>query len=349
MTATFPPDTPPDHEPAQAPNPPDGGRVTGAAQVPVGLAGARLDRAAAELFNEHSRAELTRWIKAGELTVDGAPGVPKQRLTGGEQLRLDGVARVLPDWQVAQAIDFEVLYADADLAVINKPAGLVVHPGAGQPDGTLVNGLLQRFKPAAAAPGEDPRLLPRAGIVHRLDKDTSGLMLVGRSSRAVSALTEAIEQRAVRREYLAVVEGVPTGGFSVEAPIGRHPNQRTRQAVVADGKYALTHVRVIDRYAAHALVNAQLATGRTHQIRVHLAHRNLPLVGDTRYGARRRLPSRAPDSLIRQLQQFPRQALHAWKLALDHPETGEPLEFTADLPDDMAALTAGLDAHARSA
>ncbi len=307
------------------------------AQVPRALAGLRLDRVAAELFAEHSRAELTRWIRAGELLVDGETAPAKRKLNGGEQLRLLGTPRVLPDWQAAQPLEFEVLYIDADCAVINKPPGLVVHPGAGRSDGTLVNGLLHRF---AQEPGEDPRQLPRAGVVHRLDKDTSGLMVVGRNSQAIIKLTEAIAARVVRREYLAIVEGVPTGGFDIDAPIGRDPRHRTRQAVVEDGKNALTHVRIVERFAAHALVIARLETGRTHQIRVHLSHRGFPLVGDVRYGAKRRLPTRASDALVRCLQRFPRQALHATRLGFAHPglDRGEPLEFESRVPEDMQQL-----------
>ena len=303
--------------------------------VPLDLAGQRLDRVAAEMFDEFSRAEITRWIRAGELRVDGELIPAKRKLNGGERIQVAGTPRILPDWQISQPIEFEVLYEDAAIAVINKPAGLVVHPGAGQKDGTLVNGLLHRF---ASANGEDPRNLARAGIVHRLDKDTSGLMVVARSASAALSLTEAIAARRVSREYLAVVEGVPTGGFEVEAPIGRDPQHRTRQAVVENGKYALTHVRVVERFAAHALISAKLATGRTHQIRVHLAHRGFPLVGDVRYGAKRRLPRQPSAELVTCLQRFSRQALHAWRLGFDHPEENLARDFEAPMPADMAEL-----------
>ena len=340
---------PTDSEPASPP-------IELEATVPIELAGQRVDRIAAELFADHSRAELTRWIRAGELRVDGELAPAKRKLNGGERLSLLGTPRVLPDWQAAQALEFEVLYADAAIAVINKPAGLVVHPGAGQSAGTLVNGLLHRFaspspeaSPEASktidTPGDDPRQLPRAGVVHRLDKDTSGLMVVARSSHAVTALTRAIAAREVRREYLAIVEGVPTGGFDVDAPIGRDPRHRTRQAVVDNGKDALTRVRIVERFAAHALVSARLETGRTHQIRVHLAHRGFPLVGDVRYGAKRRLPTRASDALVSNLQRFPRQALHAARLGFVHPEVADQTgrdkqlrEFEAPLPPDMQQL-----------
>jgi len=320
-------------------------RIRARAQVPAELAGMRFDRIAAEMFDAHSRAELARWIRSGELAVDGEPAPPKRRLNGGEWLDLNGTPRHLPDWQAAQPIEFTLVHTDADCAVIDKPAGLVVHPGAGQSDGTLVNGLLHRFA-APAAVGEDPRTLPRAGIVHRLDKDTSGLMVVARSSAAFAVLTAAIAERSVQREYLAIVEGVPTGGFDVDAPIGRDPRHRTRQAVVAAGKPAFTSVRVLERFATHALVSARLETGRTHQIRVHMAHKGFPLVGDTRYGARRRLPTRADTELVNSLQQFSRQALHAWRLGFAHPATGAALSYTAELPADMQSLVALLRDHA---
>lgn len=323
---------------------PSSDRILARAQVPAELAGMRFDRIAAEMFDEHSRAELARWIRSGELAVDGALAPPKRRLNGGEWLELNGTPRDLPDWQAAQPVEFEVLHADAHCAVIEKPAGLVVHPGAGQSDGTLVNGLLHRF--TAESPGEDPRTLPRAGVVHRLDKDTSGLMVVARSTAAFAALTDAIAQRTVQREYLAIVEGVPTGGFDIDAPIGRDPRHRTRQAVVATGKPAFTSVRLVERFATHALVSARLETGRTHQIRVHMTHKGFPLVGDIRYGARRRLPTQAEPELLSGLQQFSRQALHAWRLGFVHPDSGERVEFSAELPADMHALAALLRAHA---
>ncbi len=315
------------------------------ARVPAELAGMRFDRIAAELFDVHSRAELARWIRSGELAVDGELAPPKRRLNGGEWLELDGTPRDLPDWQAAQSIEFGLVHADAHCAVINKPAGLVVHPGAGQSDGTLVNGLLHRFGAARAA-GDDPRTLPRAGVVHRLDKDTSGLMVVARSSTAFATLSAAIAQRTVRREYLAVVEGVPTGGFDVAAPIGRDPRMRTRQAVVAAGKPAFTSVRVVERFATHALVSARLETGRTHQIRVHMAHKGFPLVGDTRYGARRRLPTQAEPALVSCLQRFSRQALHASRLGFAHPDSGAEVSYAAEPPTDMQTLLGLLRAHA---
>ena len=306
--------------------------------MPPELAGERLDRAAAVLFPEFSRAMLSRWIQGGELTVDGAPGRPKHRLAGGEALRLDATLVPREDWTSAEAVGFDVVYQDDALLVVDKPPGVVVHPGAGNPRGTLVNGLLNRF----------PELehLPRAGIVHRLDKDTSGLLLVARTVQAQHALGKLLARREISRRYPAVVEGTLTGGLDIDRPIGRDPVRRTRQAVRADGRPSLTRVRVLARYRAHTLVEATLETGRTHQIRVHLASIGHPLVGDARYGARGRLPTRADEETVAVLRGFRRQALHAWKLRLDHPDTGRELRFTAPPPADFAALVAALEADA---
>jgi 23S rRNA pseudouridine1911/1915/1917 synthase len=283
--------------------------------------------------------ELARWIRLGDLKVDGAVAVPKLRLIGGERLHLVGEPRKLPDWHLAQPIELELLFEDEHLMIINKAAGLVVHPGTGQPDRTLMNALLH-LRPELVA-------LPRAGIVHRLDKDTSGLMVVAKTQPAYKGLVEALKQRCVERAYLAVVEGRLTGGFDIEQPLGRDPRVRTRQAVRADGRYALTYVRVQQRFIGHSLIEARLATGRTHQIRVHLAHAGYPLVGDMRYGARRLLPKGGAVELIECLQQFPRQALHAQRLGLTHPLTSEALLFETPPPSDFAGLCTLLSEHAR--
>jgi len=304
------------------------------ARVPPALAGKRLDQAAAELFDGYSRALLKGWIESGELTVDGVPARPKRKLVGGELLVLRARPIEREDWRTAQPVPFEVVFEDDYILVINKPAGVVVHPGAGNRDRTLVNGLLAHRKAL--------RLLPRAGIVHRLDKDTSGLMLVAANLEARTALVAELAARDITRRYRAIAEGVLTGARDVNLPIGRHPRHRTRQAVREDGREALTHVRVVERFRAHTLIEAALATGRTHQIRVHLAAIGHALVGDRRYGAKGRVPAGADPALLDALKGFPRQALHAAELAFVHPGTGERLSFETPLPDDMRELRAHL-------
>ncbi len=300
----------------------------------MALAGERADKVAALLFDEFSRAVLSRWLGEGALKVDGAVVKPKTKLIGGERLELDVLAEPAADWASGQPVEFGVLHEDDDLLVVIKPAGLVVHPGAGNPDGTLVNGLLQH-RPALAN-------LPRAGIIHRLDKDTSGLLVVAASREAHTQLVRDLQNRDIERRYLAVCEGRMVAGRDIDTPIGRDPRSRTRQAVREDGKPALTRVRVQERYRVHTLIEAQLATGRTHQIRVHLASLGHPLVGDRRYGARGRLPPGAASDLITHLRSFPRQALHAWMLGLNHPASGEALEFSAPIPDDLSRLIEAL-------
>jgi len=309
-------------------------QITRNAVVPRSLAGQRADRVAAELFDEFSRVMLSRWIQEGRLTSDGGRVRPKDKLHGGEQLVLAAELEQREDWGSAQPVDFTVVYEDEDLLVINKPAGLVVHPGAGNRDGTLVNGLLLH-RPALG-------LLPRAGIVHRLDKDTSGLLLVAGTSLARVRLTAMLARREISRRYAAIIEGTLVSGMDIDQPIGRDPDQRTRQRVRSDGRPALTRVRVLQRFRVHTLIEATLETGRTHQIRVHLAYSGHPLVGDSRYGARGRIPPDADAETITTLRGFRRQALHAWKLGLDHPVSGSPLAFESPLPVDMAHLIAAL-------
>ena len=293
----------------------------------------RLDQALSALLPAYSRSRLQLWLKAGQLRVDGQARRPRDPVAGGETVSGE---LALEMETVAVALDFplDLRYQDADLLVLNKPAGLVAHPAAGNRDGTLVNALLHHCPELAA--------LPRAGLVHRLDKDTTGLLVIARSLRAHTALVEQLQARRIERDYLAVVNGVPVAGGTVEAPIGRHPVDRQRMAVTSGGKPAITHYRVLRRFRAHALLRVKLETGRTHQIRVHMAHIHLPLLGDPVYGGRPRLPPGASPRCIEVIQNFRRQALHAERLALIHPVSGERLEWRAEIPADLAELLAAL-------
>lgn len=298
-------------------------------QVGERHAGLRLDQTLADLMPEFSRGRVQRWIEAGRVLVDGAPRRPKDRVRGGEAIRLDAVLE--PDLRDApQPIPITIVFEDDQILVVHKPAGLVVHPAAGNPDGTLLNALLHRIPELAS--------VPRGGIVHRLDKDTSGLLVVAKTLEAHHVLVEQLKNRRVHREYRALVVGGLVSGGVVEAPIGRHPTQRTRMAVVAGGRPAVTHYRVLERFPGHSLLEVKLETGRTHQIRVHLAHVRHPLVGDRVYGARPRPPKGCPPVLTELLQQFPRQALHAIRLGLAHPKTGEHLEWELPMEPDLETL-----------
>ena len=292
-------------------------------------AGQRLDQALAQIFSEHSRSRLQTWIRAGQVTVDQQAVNQRHILNGGEQIQIDAELEVQVESQ-AEAIELDILFEDEHLLVINKPAGLVTHPGAGNQDGTLLNALLHHH--------QDQALVARAGIVHRLDKDTSGVMMVAKTPEAHTQLVEALQARSIKRQYQALVRGTFTAGGHVDQPIGRHPKHRTRMAVVHSGKPALTHYRVAQRFRDFTLLNCELETGRTHQIRVHMAHIHHPLVGDPLYGGRFQRPKGCSETLALQLQNFQRQALHAWKLSFDHPMQGEPLEFTVALPQDMQNL-----------
>ncbi len=293
------------------------------------LAGVRLDQALAQAWPEFSRSRISQWIKQGRVRVDGEVRRPKDKLLGGEQVVLEVELEAQLEFQ-AEPLPLDILFEDEDLLVLNKPPGLVVHPAAGNWQGTLLNGLLHH----------EPNLdkLPRAGIVHRLDKDTSGLLVVAKSLRAHTSLVAQLQARSVKRQYLAVVYGLPVAGGSVDAPIGRHPTQRTRMAVSLNGKEAITHYRVQERFLAHSLLQVNLETGRTHQIRVHLAHIKMPILGDPVYAGRLRLPAGASQRLIEGLRGFKRQALHAEHLRLLHPATEEPMEWRADIAPDMARL-----------
>ncbi len=303
------------------------------AQVPLAAAGRRFDQVLAELFPDFSRSRLSDWIKSGDALLAGRNVRPRDLVRGGEEVTVS--VQLQADTRSApEPIALDIVYQDADLIVLNKPAGLVVHPGAGNPAGTLVNALLHH----------DPKLaeLPRAGVVHRLDKDTSGLMVVARSLRAHTALVEQLSGRQVKRQYLAVVVGTMVAGGTVDAPIGRHPSDRIRQAVVHNGRDAVTHYRVREKFRAHTLVECRLETGRTHQIRVHMQHGRYPLIGDPLYGGPLKLPKAATDRLIAALRGFRRQALHAEKLGFEHPASGENLQFESTMPADMQDLLAAL-------
>ncbi len=301
------------------------------AHVPPQLAGLRLDQALAQLFPAYSRARLAGWIRTGQAAVDGETWRPRDKVRGGELITLNALAEAQGEWR-AQPIALDVVYEDAELIVINKPPGLVVHPGAGNPEGTLLNALLHH------AP--ELRTIPRAGIVHRLDKDTSGLLVVARTHQAQKSLVKQLQTHTVRREYAALVNGEIIAGGCIEAPLARHRVSRTRMAVTqsGQGKAAITHYRVQERFRAHTLVKVMLETGRTHQIRVHMAHIRHPVVGDPAYGGRLRLPPSCSEELREALRTFKRQALHAAQLALTHPATGEMMEWSAPLPADMTHL-----------
>ena len=303
------------------------------ATIPAELAGRRFDQAIAELFPDYSRSRLTAWIKSGAVRLDGESVAPRQIVYGGEQVEVDVVAEREIGAQ-PEAIELDIVHADADVIVVNKPPGLVVHPGAGNPDGTLQNALLH-FDPKLAE-------IPRGGIVHRLDKDTSGLMVVARSMRAHTSLVEQLSDRDVHRQYLAIVYGAMVAGGRVDAPLGRHPRDRLKQAVREDGRDAITHYRVRERFRTMTLVECRLETGRTHQIRVHMAHVKHPLVGDPQYGGLLKLPKGAGAPLVDALRGFKRQALHAEQLEFVHPKTGKPASFEAAPPADMQGVLAAL-------
>jgi 23S rRNA pseudouridine1911/1915/1917 synthase len=280
-------------------------------------------------FPEFSRSRLQQWIKLDLVTLDGRPCKAKQRIRGGELIELQPIPQDEVEDE-AQAIELDVVYEDAHLLVINKPAGLVMHPAAGNPDGTLLNGLLNHYQPL--------QQIPRAGIVHRLDKETSGLLVVAKTLQSQHALVEQLQARSVKREYLAIVQGEMIAGGTVDAPIGRHPVNRLRMTVHETGKHAVTHYRIEQRYRAHTLLRVRLETGRTHQIRVHMHHIRHPLLGDPLYGGRLKLPAGISDEMAAALKDFKRQALHAIRLELSHPETAEQMAWESPVPADMQRL-----------
>lgn len=300
-----------------------------AAEVPFDLGGQRLDQVAAQLFSDHSRSRLAGWIKDGRLKVDGAVLRPRDIVHAGSRLELDVELEAQGEW-VAQDIELDIVYEDDHILVIDKPTGLVVHPAAGHQDGTLLNALLHHVPHLAN--------VPRAGIVHRLDKDTTGLMVVAKTLEAHTNLVAQLQARSVSRIYEAIVTGVIVAGGTVDAPIGRHGVQRQKMAVIETGKVAISHYRVLERFRAHTHTRVKLETGRTHQIRVHMTHIGHPLVGDSTYGGRFRIPPGASPTLVESLRDFPRQALHARFLELDHPATGVRMKWESPLPDDFTWL-----------
>lgn len=301
--------------------------------IPEELAGMRLDKALAQMFPEYSRSRLKEWLLAGAITLDGGPKRPRDAVAGGE------IVSLLPQQDLSvraepEPIALQVVYEDDDLLLIDKPAGLVVHPGAGNPAGTLMNGLLHH--------SPSLELVPRAGIIHRIDKDTSGLLLVAKTVTAHTALVRLLADREISRHYLAVCNGVLTGGGTINEAIGRHPVDRKRMSIQASGKPAVTHYTVIERFRAFTFIRVKLETGRTHQIRVHFAHRRHALVGDPVYGGRLALPAGATDELVQFLRRFKRQALHAARLAFTHPVSNQAMEFEVPPPADFEALLAVL-------
>ena len=297
--------------------------------IPAQLAGLRLDQALARLAPEYSRSRLQSWIRDERVRLDGGSCNGRQKVWGGESIHIEAAADPSETGHAPQEIALCVLFEDDFLLVINKPAGLVVHPGSGNREGTLLNALLHH----------DPELasIPRAGIVHRLDKETSGLMVVAKTLESQTNLVRQLQARSVKRQYFALVHGGLTKDGTVDAPIGRHPTQRTKMAVVEKGKEARTHYKVIRSFSGCTLLECALESGRTHQIRVHMQHIGHPLVGDPVYGKK---PASSQNAAL--LAAFPRQALHAKRLAFLHPESGDPMAFECPIPEDMAHLLAQL-------
>ncbi len=307
--------------------------------IPESLAGKRFDQVLATLFPEHSRTRLQEWIKNGQVRVDDKILRQRDKVKGGENIVIVASYENLNSWE-AENINLNIIYEDEALLILNKPAGLVVHPGAGNPKHTLLNALLHY----------DPNLkfVPRAGIVQRLDKDTSGLMVIARTPETQTYLVKQLQERKIRREYQAIVSGVMISGGTIDKPVGRHPVQRTRMAVIDNGKPAITHYRIIKKYPAHTHIKVLLETGRTHQIRVHMAYLKFPIVGDPVYAGRPKIPKGITSDLAMALQSFPRQALHASAIELIHPSTGKDHFVEGPLPEDMRILLKNLEENAKN-
>ena len=311
-------------------------------EIPAEMAGERLDTALARLLPHHSRTRIKGWIDAGAVKVDRVLCKPRHIVEAGSRVRLQVAAEAAAQPQVLpEAIALRVVHEDRDVLVIDKPPGLVVHPGAGNPRHTLQNALLG-LDPALAA-------LPRAGLIHRLDKDTSGLLVVARTAESQTSLSRQLEARTMSREYVAVCVGVMTAGGTIDEPIGRHRGDRLKMAIRVRGRPAVTHYRVLERFRAHTYLSVKLETGRTHQIRLHLSHIKYPIVGDPIYGGRFGLPKGATSSLIEALPAFRRQALHAAALGFEHPRTGKLLSLQTPVPPDFAQLLAVMRADAAEA
>ncbi len=302
-------------------------------EVPLEMAGMRLDQVLSELFDDYSRSKLQTWVKAGRVQVNGESLKSRDKLEGGELIHLDAEPEVVITYE-PENIPLNIVFEDDDFLILNKPAGLVVHPAIGNWNGTLLNALLHHA----------PQLetLPRAGIVHRIDKDTSGLLMVAKTLQAHNDLTEQLQERSIHREYQAITHNRMIAGGTIDEPIGRHPTDRLRYAVNRDGKEAVTHYRVMNRFKRHTHIQVKLETGRTHQIRVHMAHIRFPLLGDPLYSGRFQMPAKCSEELEIVLRSFKRQALHAAKLGLVHPATGEYMEWEQQLPEDMLNLLAAL-------
>ncbi|NOT11855.1 MAG: 23S rRNA pseudouridine(1911/1915/1917) synthase RluD [Methylococcaceae bacterium] len=302
-------------------------------EVPYEMAGKRLDQVLAELFPDYSRSKLQTWIKTGRVVVNDLILKAKDKLDGGEIITLDAEPEVVVVSE-AEEIPLDIIYEDDSLLIVNKPAGLVVHPAVGNWSGTLLNALLNHDK--------NLETLPRAGIVHRIDKETSGLLMIAKTLQAHNSLTQQLQEREITREYLAISKGRMTAGGTVDEPLARHPTDRKRYTVKESGKEAVTHYRVVQRFTHHTYIQLKLETGRTHQIRVHMAHIRYPLLGDPVYGGRFQMPPNCSERLEKELRSFKRQALHAAKLGLIHPVTGDYCEWEQSLPLDMANLLEAL-------
>ncbi len=297
--------------------------------IPNTMGGMRLDQALAKLLPDYSRTQIQDWIKQANITVDNKICKARDTVIGGEEIIINALRKTQPAW-LAQPIALDIIFEDDTLLVINKPIGMVVHPAAGNPDSTLLNALLHHA-PAL-------KDLPRAGIVHRLDKDTSGLLVIAKTQQALMSLTAQLKARTMSRIYQAVVCGVLTSGGVIKEPIDRHPIQRKRMAVIETGKPSVTHFRIIERYRDHTRIRVQLETGRTHQIRVHMAYIRYPVFGDQTYGGRLQLPRGASPALVTKLRSFKRQALHAYELSLIHPVTQQSMTWQAPLAEDIQDL-----------